>query len=76
MTPKFLRVLIFSAIAVLCLIRNDIWFWHTGSLVFGLPVTLSYHIAFCLASAAVLYWLVQKSWPQHLEVDETTEEEK
>ncbi len=50
-------------------LHQDSWNWRTADpLLFGfLPVGLSYHAAFTLASAAFLAALVKWAWPKHLE---------
>jgi len=52
-------------------LHQDFWFWRTARpLVFGmLPVGLFYHAVFTLASAALLWLLVTRMWPAHLERD-------
>jgi len=56
-------------VAVLYVLHQDFWFWRTARpLVFGaLPVGLFYHAAFTVACAAVLFLLVTRLWPAHLE---------
>jgi hypothetical protein len=50
-------------------LHQDSWNWRTADpLLFGfLPVGLSYHAGFTLASAAFLAALVKWAWPKHLE---------
>ena len=36
------------------LLHNDLWLWHDPELVLGLPVGLVYHLAYCLAAAALM----------------------
>ena len=56
-------------VAVLYLLHQDLWFWRTARpLVFGvLPIGLFYHAAFTVACAALLFLLVTRLWPAHLE---------
>ena len=58
-----------AAVAVLYVLHQDFWFWDDARpLVFGfLPIGLFYHAAFTVASAAVLWLVVQLAWPAHLE---------
>lgn len=50
-------------------LHQDFWFWRTARpLVFGfLPVGLFYHAAYTLASSLLLWILVRRHWPSHLE---------
>lgn len=58
-------------VGLLYVLHQDFWFWRTARpLVFGmLPVGLFYHAVFTLASAALLWLLVTRMWPAHLERD-------
>jgi hypothetical protein len=49
------------------ILHNDLWLWHDSTLLLGLPVGFSYHIAFCLGAALLLTLLVNYAWPDHLE---------
>jgi membrane protein implicated in regulation of membrane protease activity len=56
-------------VAVLYALHQDIWFWNTARpLVFGfLPIGLVYHVVHTLASSLLLWWLVRRYWPSHLD---------
>ena len=41
-------------IGLFYLLHNDLWLWHDARLVLGLPVGLVYHLAYCLAAAALM----------------------
>ena len=58
-------------IALLYVLHQDVWFWRVARpLVFGfLPVGLFYHAAFTSACAVLMWVLVKRSWPSHLEAD-------
>ena len=58
-----LRATAFAALAVLFLLRHDLWLWNEPARVAGLPAGLAYHVAFCLATALVLALLVTVAWP-------------
>ena len=60
---KAVRIALTCALVLLYLLHSDIWFWDDASLVFGLPVTLVYHIGFCLATIALMTALVRLAWP-------------
>jgi len=53
----------------LYLAHQDFWFWRRADpIVFGvLPIGLAYHVAYMLATVALLAWLVARHWPGHLE---------
>jgi hypothetical protein len=61
-----LRALVVAAIYVL---HQDFWLWRDARpLVFGfLPVGLFYHAAYTVAVSAMLWWLVRRHWPVHLD---------
>ena len=56
-------------VAILYVLHQDFWFWGTARpLVFGvLPIGLFYHVAYTLATAALMWLLVARLWPAHLE---------
>lgn len=64
-----LRRLLLAAVGVLYLLHNDLWLWHDGRLVAGLPVGLLYHLLYCLAAAALMFLLTRFAWPQDLDDD-------
>lgn len=57
------------ATVVLYALHQDFWFWgQARPLVFGfLPVGLAYHAAYCVVSTLLMWRLVLRAWPQHLE---------
>jgi hypothetical protein len=56
-------------VALLFLLHQDFWFWSEARpLVFGvLPIGLFYHVAYTVATALLLWLLVSRCWPSHLE---------
>ncbi len=58
---------LYAALVVLYLLHNDLWLWHDGRLVLGLPAGLTYHVGYCLATAGLLAMLVRWAWPADLE---------
>ncbi len=64
-----MRVLLYVALGVLYLLHNDLWLWHDGSRVLGLPVGLTYHVLFCLATCLLMALLVKYAWPSELSAD-------
>jgi len=58
-------------IALMYALHQDFWFWREARpLVFGFfPVGLFYHAAFTVGCAAMMWVLVKRSWPTHLESD-------
>lgn len=66
------RLLLIAAVAVLYVLHQDFWFWHTarifGVIPFGfLPVGLFYHACFSVAATLLMWLLVKYAWPSHLE---------
>ncbi len=64
------RWILYLALALLYLLHNDLWLWHDERLVLGLPVGLTYHVLYCLATAVVMALLVRYAWPQDLVADD------
>ncbi len=60
------RAVLYTALALLYLLHNDLWLWHDGSLVLGLPAGLTYHVLYCLATAVLMALLVRYAWPSDL----------
>ncbi|MEM9408194.1 MAG: hypothetical protein AAGA81_19315 [Acidobacteriota bacterium] len=50
-------------LAALFVLRYDFWWWAEPRLVFGLPIGLTYHIAFCFAVTGVMSLVVRFAWP-------------
>jgi hypothetical protein len=56
-----------SIVIALVLLHQDFWLWTDHTLVFGfLPVGLAYHIAYCFAASAAMWFLVRYTWPRDL----------
>jgi hypothetical protein len=62
--PRAGRRLAYGLLGLLFLLHNDLWWWHDGRLVLGLPVGLAYHLAYCFAAAVVMALLVAWAWPR------------
>ena len=58
-------------------LHQDVWFWRTARpLVFGfLPIGLFYHAAFTVACSLLLWLLVKRAWPAHLETADSPADE-
>jgi hypothetical protein len=65
---RLLLVVIFIALYVL---HQDFWYWRAvRPLAFGfLPIGLSYHVLYTLATSAAMWLLVKYAWPAHLEAE-------
>ena len=57
------RTLLYSALAILFGLHNDLWLWNDSSLMLGLPVGLTYHLLYCVATAALMALMVRYAWP-------------
>jgi len=60
-----------AALAVVALyaLHQDAWFWgEARPLVLGvLPIGLFYHAAYTVLVSIVLWWIVRRHWPAHLD---------
>ncbi len=65
------RSLLILAVVVVYALHQDVWFWRTARpLVFGfLPIGLAYHAGFSVLAALLMWLLVSRAWPAHLERD-------
>ena len=63
------KATIFLLILAMYVLHQDFWFWRTAEpLLFGvLPVGLTYHAAYTLAAAGLMWLLCKYAWPAHLE---------
>jgi hypothetical protein len=66
-SPASRRRLLYLALALAFLVRNDFWQWDVASRWLGLPAGLTYHFVFCLVVAAILALLVRYAWPAELD---------
>jgi len=57
------RWVLYSAIAVLYVLHNDIWLWHDGRIVLGLPASLLYQVVYCGVVAVIVALVVRFAWP-------------
>ena len=57
------------AVAALYALHQDFWFWSAARpLVLGfIPVGLFYHACYSVAAALLMWLLVARAWPSHLE---------
>lgn len=61
------RPILWLALVLLFLAHNDLWLWDDPGLSFGLPVGLTYHIAYSLAASVLMLLLARFAWPTGLE---------
>jgi len=66
MTSGFIRPMLYGALLLLFLLHNDLWLWTDDRRLLGLPVGLTYHVVFCLASMVLMALLVKHAWPRVL----------
>ncbi len=53
---------------VLCIVHQDVWFWHDRTLVFGfIPVGLAYHAGISLAAVTLWTMAIRWAWPSEVE---------
>ena len=60
---KAVRIALYGALVLLYLLHTDLWNWDNDSLVLGFPVTLAYHLGFCIVTIALMASLVRWAWP-------------
>lgn len=46
-------------IVALAVVRHDLWWWDDPTRVLGLPVGLTFHVAFCFVVAGVMALFVR-----------------
>lgn len=63
------RALLLIIVGALYVLHQDFWFWRAARpLVFGfLPIGLFYHACYTVATALVMWMVVEHAWPSHLE---------
>ena len=66
MSRKTIRRLLYATLILAFVLHNDFWQWDDSRLVAGLPVGLAYHVAFCLATALLMWLHVRFAWPEDL----------
>ena len=64
-----MRPLLYGALLLLFVVRNDLWWWDTDQTLLGLPIGLTWHILLCLGATGVFALLVREAWPEGLEDD-------
>ena len=62
------RVFAAALLVALFVLHQDVWLWRDPRLVFGLPVGLAWHVAFCVAATAALALAVRWAWPPEVPV--------
>ena len=70
------KAVVYAGVAVFYALHQDFWLWRDARpLTFGfLPAGLFYHAAYMVASSLLLWGLVARWWPSHLESKATTRE--
>ncbi|MEQ8764444.1 MAG: DUF3311 domain-containing protein [Planctomycetota bacterium] len=59
---------VWSLVAVLAILRNDLWNWSDDTLLFGfLPLGLAYHAGISIAAGLLWAAVVRFAWPAELE---------
>lgn len=57
------RGVLYLALVLLLLLHGDLWLWRDSRMLLGLPVGLTYHVAYCFVVAGVLGLVVRFAWP-------------
>jgi hypothetical protein len=66
LTRAAIRRLLLAALFLVFVLHNDFWQWDDPTLVWGLPVGLTYHIVYCLVATLLMWLLVRFAWPAEL----------
>ncbi len=64
---------VYLVLLAVYILHNDLWLWSDSSLFMGLPVGLTYHIAYSLFATVLMYVIVRFAWPAHLDAEEAGE---
>jgi len=67
--------MLFLSLIGLYFLHNDFWLRYNSNLVFGIPVSLFYHILLCFAASLLMVIAVRYFWPKHLEAPAEKEPE-
>jgi hypothetical protein len=62
-----MRYATYALLLLLYVLHTDVWYWDDPRIVAGLPIGVTYHVAWMLAVSAAFWLVVQYAWPQHLE---------
>ncbi len=76
MTSSFVPRLLYAVLLLLFVLHTDLWLWNDPSRVLGLPIGLTYHLAFCVVMTCVFWLLVRHAWPDHLAPESVAEDER
>jgi hypothetical protein len=57
------RSAIYGALLLAFVLRHDLWWWDDPRPLLGLPIGLTYHVAFCFLVAGLMALLVRFAWP-------------
>jgi hypothetical protein len=63
------RGAVVALLVALFVLHQDVWLWRDPRLVLGLPIGLTYHLAFCVATAVALVLAVRWGWPREVPAD-------
>ncbi|MEM9700934.1 MAG: DUF3311 domain-containing protein [Planctomycetota bacterium] len=59
-----MKILVWSLIALLVVLHQDVWFWDSDDLIFGfMPITLLYHAGISVAASGLWLLAVNVAWP-------------
>ena len=61
MSGKAVRRSLYLVLLLVFLLHNDLWLWNDARVVFGLPVGLAYHVAYCLGVSVLMGLLVSQA---------------
>lgn len=68
-----MRAIIWFLVCMLILLHHDYWNWDDKSLLFGMPIGLTYHIFLSIAASAVWAIACFTIWPDALKEEPNAE---
>lgn len=71
MSRKSAAALVYLALLLFLALHNDLWLWDDPRIVLGLPVGLTYHLAYCLLASLLMWLLIRVAWVRRLPREET-----
>jgi hypothetical protein len=63
------KVLVYLAVPLVYALHQDTWFWHDSEVFLGLPIGLTYQVAYCGLASLLMFCLIRAAWPSHLEIE-------
>ena len=62
-----MRYLAYGSLLVLYVLHTDVWYWNDPRIALGLPIGVTYHVAWILLVTVAFALVVRQAWPDELE---------